>query len=920
MTEIKRRKVGEKRLSRIFSPFRVLGNVSNDTPFAVGTLGSTFYIVTSVGRSFHIYDAANLHLLFVSHTQTPSRITCLAAHQHYVYVAYDSRVGVFKRGRLEAEIQATSPVAHMSVFGDYLVTASVEGIISVFKKPAGAKIASEPYTTIHHINSLLDGQVVGLMHPPTYLNKVAVATSRHVIIINVKTGLLLFRLPEMEGILAIEAAPVLDVVALGYSTGHVRLYNLKKGRVSGTDIVCAPADAQALVTSVSFRTDGLPHLVASLSNGDLFFYDLGRKARVHTAHNAHRAAHGGVARASFLNGQPIVVSCGGDNHLKEYVFDPALSSSNTSIVLPPRLLRARGGHLAPPVALEFAPTEDRAHYVFLASQDRTFWQFSLRKDAQAQELSQRPQKKNDGKRQAGPPASLRDRHPEIVAMAVSDARQGHWDGVVTAHKEEAWARTWDANSRRIGHHTLPTADGGLAKAVCVLQCGHFALVGSSLGAISVYNLQLGVARKRYMLHKKAVSGLAIDGMNRRMVSTGLDGVVGFYDFSQLQYLGKLQLEAPITSMVYHRLLDLVACALDDLSIVVVDAITQKIVRVLYGHTNRITALDFSPDGRWVVSCGIDSTLRTWDLPTGGCIDGIRLASVATAVRFLPAGDILATAHVAGNGIALWTNRAQFHPVLTRHVEETEFADSVLPNASGDGGASVLDGALDENHDEGIFGTHVLAPQLDEKLLTLSLGATTKYSTLLHLETIRRRNRPTEAPKKPTQAPFFLALSGSAVGDRASEAEGKVQGPKESTGAASKSRLREMRDDGHRFESEFTRLLREADYAAFLSHLVDALPAYIDLEVRLLALFPPLLEMAHLVKALAQGVRENTNYDLYQAVFSLFLKAHGDVVKGFPDEEELREALEEWADANNEGLRIDELTKYCSGVIGFLTTV
>ena len=180
-------------------------------------------------------------------------------------------------------------------------------------------------------------------------------------------------------------------------------------------------------------------------------------------------------------------------------------------------------------------------------------------------------------------------------------------------------------------------------------------------------------------------------MNRKMVSCGLDGIVGFYDFGKSVYLGKLQLEAPITSMIYHKLSDLVACALDDLSIVVIDVTTQKVIRILYGHTNRISGMDFSPDGRWIVSVALDSTLRTWDLPTGGCIDGVILPIVATAVKFSPIGDILATTHVSGNGVSLWTNRAQFKPVSTRHVEEDEFSTILLPNASGDGGSTMLDG-------------------------------------------------------------------------------------------------------------------------------------------------------------------------------------------------------------------------------------
>lgn len=925
------------RPSKIYSPFRVVGNVSNDVPFAIGTLGSTFYIVTSVGRSFQIYDAATLHLLFVSQSQTPSRITYLTAHFHYVYAAYGNSIGIYKRGRLEETLECPTQAAltKVLVFGEYLVATSALGEIFIFKKPAGSKIATELYTTLNSINASIDGEIVGLIHPPTYLNKIVVATTGHILIFNIRTGKLLYKSPAqqfMENISCIESAPVLDIIAVGTTVGSVFLYNIKKGKILGSKIIAAAQDASAKVSSLSFRTDGSPHIVAGLNNGDLFFYDLAKSSRVHILRNAHKEAHGGIANAKFLNGQPIVVTNGGDNHLKEYVFDPTLSSSNSSIVSPPRHLRSRGGHSAPPIAIEF-PNEEKSHFVLSASRDRSFWSFSLRKDAQSQELSQRPVKSNNGKRQAGPVASMREKFPEIISIASSQAREGEWENVLTAHKEDTFARTWDSKNKRVGSHNLATIDGGVVKSVCISHCGNFGLVGSALGGIGVYNLQSGLLRKRYVLHRnKAVTGLSIDGMNRKMVSCGLDGIVGFYDFTQLKYLGKLQLDAPITSMIYHKSSDLIACALDDLSIVIIDVITQKVVRVLYGHTNRITSMDFSPDGRWIVSVALDATLRTWDLPTGGCIDGVRLPNVATTVKFSPIGDLLATTHVSGNGISLWTNRAQFRPVSTRHVEEDEFSTMLLPNASGDGGATVLDGALNDNDVEEVDATQTYTSldQIDESLVTLSLGPREKYNTLLHLDTIRQRNKPKEAPKKPESAPFFLSLSGEAVGDRASVAE------KGSDAANSDSHDDNLEDsgsklhklktqNGHSFESKFTQLLREGsednDYADFLKYLVNAPPSTTDLEIRSLNSFPPLNEMANFILALCQGIRNNDNYDLYQAIFSLFLKSHGDVVHNFKDEEDLQIALEEWSKLNDDGKdRMDELVKYSSAVINFLSTV
>lgn len=933
----KRRKTDTKRVvrpSKIFSPFRALGNVTNETPFAVGTLGATFYIATSVGRSFQIYDAATLHLLFVSQHQTASKITALAAHFHYVYAAHGSTVGIYKRGRLEAEVQVKcsngASISHILVFGEYLIAASTDGDISIFKKPTDSKIPTELYTTLRGINPQFDGEIVGLIHPPTYLNKIVVATTHHIYIFNIRTAKTIYKSPAeqfTENISCIEHAPVLDIVAVGSSVGGVFLYHLKKGKFLGDRIVASPSDIAAKVTALSFRTDGSHHLVAGLNTGDLYFHDLAKKSRVHIYRACHAESNGGVANVEFLNGQPIVVTNGGDNQLKELVFDPALSATNTSVVTPPRHLRSRGGHSAPSIAIIF-PNEDKSHFVYSASKDQSMWCFSLRKDAQAQEMSQRPPKLASKDRKAGPVALMRERYPEVTALSMSVAREGDWENMLTTHKNETFARTWDSKHKRAGRHELATVDGGIAKSVCVSQCGNFGLVGSSEGGIGVFNLQSGLLRKKYMLHKKkAVTGLAIDGMNRKMVSSGLDGIIGFYNFSDLKYLGKLQLDSPVTTMIYHKGSDLIACALDDLTIVVIDVVTQKVVRILYGHTNRITGMDFSPDGRWIVSVGLDGTLRTWDLPTGGCIDGVRLPSVATGVKFSPIGDFLATTHVSGNGINLWTNRAQFFPVSTRHVEEEDFSTILLPNVSGDGGSTLLEGALEapESDELDINLIYRSVDQIDEALLTLAVGPRAKYQNILHLDIIKQRNKPKEAPKKPEQAPFFLSLSGEVVGDRAVVAEKGTADAKASGSVENEnSRLLNLKAGQHNFESDFTRLLREgrdsADFSEFLAYLVSAAPSTLDLELRSLNSFPPLTEMSDFVDAMTAGLSTNTNFDIFQAIFGLFLKHHGDVIYNNPGEHSLVEALEKWSQVNgSQGEKLDELVKYCSGVVNFLVT-
>lgn len=917
--------------SKVFAPFRVIGNVSNNVPFAIGSLGSTFYLVTSVGKSFQIYDANNLHLLFVSEKETDSPIVAFATHFHYIFAAYGNKVGIFKRGIQEHFIELDSGVSIKSIcaFGDFLCVSGNDNVVYVYKKrSAQHKYATEFYTKLS-VGKLLGGDIVTIVHMPTYLNKIVVITKTNLLLYNIRTGKLIYSSDEFpDQITAAEVAPVLDVLALGTATGEILMFNMRKGK-----LLRKIKMLQSKISSLSFRTDGSSHLCVGLSNGDIVFYDLNRRSRIHVLKNIHNESYGGITRAAYLNGQPIIVTSGGDNQLKEYVFDPSLSQGDgENVTQPPRFLRSRGGHSQPPSFISFA--DNTSHFILSASRDRSLWAFSLRKDAQSQELSQRLHKRKDGGRIGG--NTMKEKFTEITSMAIENARIGEWENILTAHMNGKEAHTWDMRSKRVGRWNFDTTDGGIVKAVAISQCGNFGFIGSSNGSIVIYNMQSGIIRKKYKLHKKAVTGISLDGMNRKMVSCGLDGIVGFYDFNKSSLLGKLQLDVPITLMVYHRASDLFALALDDLSIVIVDVVTQRVVRQLWGHSNRITGLDFSPDGRWIVSSSLDSTIRTWDLPTGGCIDGIRLESVATNVKFSPNGEYLATTHVSGNGIYIWTNRSQFKSVSARMINEEEFSKISLPNSSATGGESMLAGAFKDSSEEEsdlAFNNYESMEQINDDLVTLSIGSRNKMNTLLHLDVIRQRSKPVEAPKKPQESPFFLQLSGDKVGDETSGREGIAHETPEAiqkrqdannNRLAAEDKLDKFKPSGRLgFESKFTRQLREGaesgDFTQFLENLVSLPPAAVDLEVRSLNSYEPFEELVWFINALVQGLKSNRNFDLFEAFMSILFKAHGDIFHSNNQDENIAEALAKWNVCHKKDERMDHLVKYCASVVNFVSS-
>lgn len=98
---------------------------------------------------------------------------------------------------------------------------------------------------------------------------------------------------------------------------------------------------------------------------------------------------------------------------------------------------------------------------------------------------------------------------------------------------------------------------------------------------------------------------------------------------------------------------LIAVAADDKVLRLFDVEVGRLVRVFQGHTDRVTDLCFSEDGKLLLSAAMDATVRVWDVVAAKQMDSMHVGNAVTALSLSPAMDLLATSHVNRNGIYLW---------------------------------------------------------------------------------------------------------------------------------------------------------------------------------------------------------------------------------------------------------------------------
>ncbi|XP_050328078.1 WD repeat-containing protein 36 [Bactrocera neohumeralis] len=895
--------------SVIFRRNRALGYVSNSVPAAIRYVRrrKDTLITTCIGRSFQVYTASHFRLLHVGPVH-PDEITALAMDRIHTYTASNRCIYAWRAGKHQRHVFRghTGNVHLLLPFAAHLIAVDEANVLRVWD------IAKEEVYLELQFNAD-EFLITALAHPPAYLNKIVLGSQQGMLKIwNIKENRLVFTFAGTGSrVTCIQPSPALDVVAVGHQDGTIVLLNLKFD-----EVLMKFKQDWGQVSQISFRTDGPPIMVTACSNGHVAFWNL-EDRKIAGQLQAHEDS---VATAICFNNEPLLFTTSPDNSMKLWIFDMPDNGA--------RMLRIREGHTGPPLCIRYHGNSGTT--ILSAGEDSALRVFSTVTESFNKSMGKASyNRKKSKRRNRFEEDSLR--MPPIIEFTSETTREREWDNIAALHEGVIQTTTWSFHKNRMGRHRLipekfqnknRTDYNTITTCVTLTHCCNFVIIGYSSGDLERFNIQSGIHRACYgdPAHKSAVRGVVSDILNQFVISGCGDGLLKFWPFKEKvsNYMKCLKFSDGIALMRIHRESAMLAVALVNFSVHIVDVDTRVVVRKFEGHIAKLNDMTFSPDSRWLITASMDSTIKVWDIPSSYMIDHFKVDRPCVSLSMSPNGDFLATAHVNYLGIYLWANKMLFNQITLRSInpystppfvglpisasDDMDVADLMQKTKLAETGNDEDEDMSDEEVGPEINLTYESPSQLDSDLITLSGAAASRWQNLLDLEVIKKRNKPKAPPKTPKQAPFFLpTVAGLDI---------KFDIGQNTDNAADNngSRVLQPGAGGLSTLTNFGKMLHESadskNYDQCVDHLKQLGPSMIDFEIK--SLHPngggSHRIMVAFLKTVESMFQSNTNYELAQAYLSVFLRVYGiDLL----DSEDVIDALEQVSEVQEKSWKVVE---------------
>ncbi|CAB3409631.1 unnamed protein product [Caenorhabditis bovis] len=883
--------------SELFSPYRFVGVVTGDVAPSVRTTfvgkKSMISLLCPIDNVVIQYNGQKLRAVGMS-DPLPQKITAIASSSSCVYAAAGTEIFVLPFCReVSKKVKVDTMTKLMYLIGDQLIVVDVNNGIRVLN-------IEDDFETYLYLEGSEDFEITSLLHPSTYLNKILLGSkSGKLRIVNFRTGKVVHEFQNGFGsaITALVQSTALDIVGIGLQNGQVLLMNLKMDKILGK------FKHDAKITAISFRNDGEEEsMVTSDENGTLAVWNLEKQELIGKVTKVHSAD---VNLLHFVPGEPIMLSASCDNSLRCWIFDGADGM--------PRELVQLEGHAKPITSVSFSSK----HHVLSSGLDGSVRKYDVTSITMRQKLGTSAlMSKAKAKKKNVDFETVRLEN--AIEMAVGWQREAAWDNVVCRHKDTLEVTTWTTRKNCAGSITIvhdrfktdPNLIGTVATAICLSPCGNFVFVGYSSGHLDKFNVQSGrhihsftetkfksnkkkqgkveMLRQRAIAHESAITCISVDQKGGELASGCEGGVIRFWNLST--NLCFLRLRTPSLRLKMSKSCDtnnLFAVVCEDpegkASVVIIDAICHRIVRTFNTVGDKVTSVGFSSDGKWLLVADNKCYIRVFELSTSNLIDVLLFAKPCVGLSFNPTGEFLATAHDGEQALYIWANKTLF----LSYVKIQALPENFVPTWEDQ--ENKADVCIDDDDDDTIFDEEIRKMrelQIDDSLITYSGLAPSRWANLPDLALIKERNKPTEAPRKIKQAPFFLAAAPTLEGFEFEQTIGEGEEDIDQKALNAKISLLEL-------ESSFTALLRKAKTEKQLLEAFETLKAMsvsaIDFQIR--SMTPTVFSA--FFRMFAEVLKTRRDFELVQSYMATAIKIHRTKLWSNEDgNDELQEVLGE----------------------------
>ena len=149
-------------------------------------------------------------------------------------------------------------------------------------------------------------------------------------------------------------------------------------------------------------------------------------------------------------------------------------------------------------------------------------------------------------------------------------------------------------------------------------------------------------------HTDQISDVVYSSDGKFLATTGIDKTAKIWDATSGKLLREFEHDGRVQAIDFSP--DgkfLVTAVLPKNISVLWEVDSGKKVRIFKGHTDWVYFVRFSPNGEYIATAGRDRVVKIWDVSTGKVIHNLPHASIVLGVDFSPDGKFLVSAGLPG---------------------------------------------------------------------------------------------------------------------------------------------------------------------------------------------------------------------------------------------------------------------------------